>query len=215
MTHRRKGNVTRKAGFTLIEVLLAVALSSIILVALFGMFSAVLDVASWVKDHEAGSYGQRVFESILFDDLRSAFRATGANYRFDGNSGGFLGAEGVVLSFCTSATLTRPSGTDSLTLQRVEYVLKDGEGESKTLVRREKSSCGLKGEWEWIEVPIVKGISGLEVEYIDDEGGSFVTEWNNPVRFPRVVKMRVSYVDKREFVFNTDLSFMATGKVSP
>lgn len=209
----RRGDAGR-SGFTLLEVLIAMALSAVIMVALFAVFNAVADVAAGVKSHEAEGYGQRALESILFDDLRSVYRGSGANYKFTGNSGAFLGSDGEFLSFCTTATLGASGDGPSFSLRRVEYLL-DGNSREKTLIRREKSYCGVKGDWEWVEVPILKGIADLEAEYLDPMDDSYVTEWVGMTRFPRAVLLHVTYVNGREYTFETGLSLMSAQEIEP
>lgn len=199
------------SGFTLIEVLVAVALSSVIMMALFGMFNSVVDVASSVRNQENSSYGERTFEGILFDDLRSVYAAQGDFFRFKGKSGSFLGIDGQLMEFCSTASLNNSGGNPSFSLQRVEYGLKGGS-DSKDIYRRERSYCGLTGDWEWVEVLILKGISDIEIEYYDQTDNSFVTEWDRPaLQYPQSVSVKVTYPDKREQLFSVELSAMAVG----
>lgn len=199
-----------KAAFTLVEILVAVALSSVIMMALFGMFGSVVEVASSVKLQEDSSYGERTFEGILFDDLRSIYRKKNHNdFKFVGSSGSFLGADGLLMGFSTSASLNSVGSSADFSLQRVEYVL-GGDSDSKDILRREKSYCGISGDWEWIEVPILKGITDIEFEYLDPLDDSMVTEWNSAsTRFPKAVYVRVTYPGKREYLFVVELSSMA------
>lgn len=201
-----------KAGFTLIEMIIAVALSAVIMMALFGMFSSVVDVASSIKFQESSSYGERTFEGILFDDLRSVYAASGDSFRFIGKSGSFLGLDGQIMEFCSSASLNSSGASPSFSLQRIEYVLKSNS-DTKDIYRREKSYCGLSGEWEWVEVPILKGISDIDIRYFDSQDNAFITEWDGAKsRYPAAVTVKVVYPDNREHLFTVELSVMAAEK---
>jgi hypothetical protein len=95
-------------------------------------------------------------------------------------------------------------------LQRVEYLLKGGL-DGRDLYRRERSFCGLTGEWDWVEVPVLRGLEEMEVEYFDPEDNTFVTEWENGMRAPSAVIVRVTHLDGREHEFMVRLSAQAAG----
>lgn len=196
------------------EVLIAVALSSVIMMALFGMFNAVVDVSSHVKSQEGEAYGERIFESILFDDLRSINTGEGSDFSFSGKSGSFLGNDGELMAFCTSTSLNSSSDTPLLSLQRVEYQLKS-KGDTKMLYRRERPYAGISGNWKWIEVPVLAGVSDIEVEYLDPLDNSFVTDWSGKSGFPGAVRITVTYPGEQDRSFLVGLSFMAAGKIAP
>jgi len=203
---------TARGGFTLLEVLIAMALSAVIMMALFAMFDSVADVAAGVRKQEEASEGVRALESILFDDLRSLYAGKKADFRFRGKSGSFLGGDGILMEFCTSASLGDNSEGACFSLQRVEYALKEDSG-AGVLVRREKKYCGLSGRWPWVEAPIFKGVAELELEYFNAGSKAFQSEWdgsNN--RYPSVVRFRILGVDGSEQRFSIGLSSMAGGQ---
>jgi len=196
-----------RAGFTLLEVLVAVALSSVAMMALFSMFNAVTDVSSGIIKHEENAYGERALEAILFDDLRSVYADGGIEFAFDGGSTNFLDSDGVLLGFCTSASLNSVGDTPSFSLQRVEYLFEE-EDEEARLVRRERSYSGVMGDWDWVEVVVLEGIRSMEVEYLNPLDNSFVSEWKSK-RYPKAVKVQIEYVDGRQHEFMIELSLMA------
>lgn len=200
-----------RAGFTLMEMLVAVALSAVIMMALFGMFGAVVEVVAGVEQHEEAANSQRVFEGLLFDDLGSVYADKEAEFRFKGSSGSFLGLDGQFLEFCTSVGLGRANIGPSFALQRVEYLLK-GRGDLRDVYRRERPNCGVPGEWEWVEVPVLRGVREMEVEYLDPFDWSYVTSWEGDGgRCPRAVRFKVVYRNDREESFVTQLSVDAVG----
>jgi type II secretion system protein J len=205
---RREPRSRRKGGFTLLEVLVAVALSSVIMIALFGVFDSVTDVAIGIRQHEETAYDDRTLEAVLFDDLGSAYVNNNPDFVFTGKGGSFLGVDDLLMGFCTSASLNSAEPGPSLSLQRVEYLLKGGQ-DGRDLYRRERSFCGLTGEWDWVEVPVLRGLEEMEVEYLDTEDNTFVTEWANEMRAPGAVMVRVTHLDGREHEFMVRLSAQA------
>lgn len=193
------------------EVLVAMALSSVIMVALFGMFNAVVDVATGVKAREDSTYSERIFESILFEDLRSLFpQPVGDDFAFVGKSGSYLGEDGLLMGFCTTASLSNSGTGVSYGLQRVEYSLKGGF-KTKGLYRSERSFSGLKGGWEAIEVPIMHGVEELEVEYLNSLDDEYVTEWGSVGKYPMAVKVKLVHDGGREYEFVVPMSTIITG----
>ncbi|WP_147822604.1 prepilin-type N-terminal cleavage/methylation domain-containing protein [Salidesulfovibrio onnuriiensis] len=205
---RTRRDVSGRSGFTLLEVLVAVALSAVIMMALFAMFGSVADVASSVRAREEAASGVRTLEGLLFDDLRSLYAGKETEFRFVGKSGSFLGEGGTLMAFSTTASLGDNSDGASFSLQRVEYVLKDVSGVG-TLFRREKRYCGLSGRWPWVEVPVFRGIDELEVAYADPETDSFLSEWASGQRYPASVRVRILGADGEEQRFSVGLSTMA------
>jgi type II secretion system protein J len=194
------------SGFTLIETLVAITLSSVVMLALFGMFSGVVDVVSHVRKQENVSYGQSIFRSLLMDDLRSIYLGSQEDFRFKGGSGSFLGIDGGFLEFATSASLNTVGGEVTTSLKRVQYTLVRGERGSD-IVRRERAYCGVKGDWEWVEAVVFRGVEELELEYLDPEDWSYSTEWDKPeASCPRAVSVHVECADEREFSFVVELS---------
>lgn len=193
------------------EVLVAVALSAIIMMALFGMFNSVAEVASDVKRQEEDSYGIRTFESILFDDLGSVYAGDAPSFSFAGKNGDFLGQDGRIMEFCTTASLGDSGTGPSFSLQRVEYSL-DRDGKDTAILRRERKHCGVSGNWQWVEVPVFKGFSSVEVEYFDPLNKSFVQEWGGRKRYPGAIRMTIVDSDGQRFRFVIPLSSMAREK---
>lgn len=118
------------SGFTLLETLVAITLSSVVMLALFGMFSGVVDVVSHVRMQEGVSYGQSIFRSLLMDDLRSVYLGSQPEFRFKGESGSFLGIDGGFLEFATSASLNSVGEGAATSLKRVQYTMERGEKET-------------------------------------------------------------------------------------
>ena len=194
------------SGFTLLETLVAITLSSVVMLALFGMFSGVVDVVSHVRMQEGTSYGQSVFRSLLMDDLRSVYLGPQAEFRFKGESGSFLGIDGGFLEFATSASLNSVGEGVATSLKRVQYTMERGE-KGSDIIRRELAHCGVTGDWEWVEAVVFRGVEELELEYLDPEDWSYSTEWNKlGASCPRAVSVHVKCTDEREFSFVVELS---------
>ncbi len=202
----------KTAGFTLVEMLVAVTLSSVVMLALFAMFSGVVDVAAHVRTRGEVAHGQTTFEAILFNDLHSMCAGQGEDFRFVGRGGSFLGDDGEFLEFCTSASLSVVGISASLSMNRVAYSLKDSEN-GKTVFRSERPYCGVAGEWGSVEVPVLENVSELELEYLDSFDNTFVSEWDGSAgTYPQAVAVTVTHVKKNEYFFVVESSLAAIGQ---
>lgn len=207
----RAGRRPSRAGFTLLEVLVAVALSAVAMMAVFSMFGTVTGVAADVARKEAGHYDGLAFEAILFDDLRSLYFDKGdTEFRFLGNNAGLQDEGRRVLAFATSASLASGQERPPLSVQRVEYVLREGADGERELVRRERPYSGLMGDWEWLDAAVLAGFEDLDVGYLDPADGRFVDQWQGAVP-PPALRVEVLWPGDRRDVFEIDLSEMAGG----
>lgn len=198
-----------RGGFTLLEVLIVVALSAVIMMGAFTLFDSVAEVALDVRKQEETSYGIQALKSILFDDLRSLYAESGQDFQFLGKNGSFLEGDGTLMAFCTTTSLGDNTVGVSFSLQRVEYSLK-GDSDSRTLYRREKQHCGLAGRWQWVEVPVLNGIVELDLEYFDAQDNDYHSEWRSGSgRYPSEVRVHIVSKDALEYRFSIGLSSMA------
>jgi type II secretion system protein J len=200
-----------RGGFTLLEVLVAVALSAVAMMAVFSMFDTVTGLAADVARKEGAHYDSLAFEAVFFDDLRSLYLdKTDQAFRFGGNNAGLLDEAGRVMAFATTASLAAGKENPPFSVQRVEYVVREREDGSRVLVRRERPYCGLMGDWEWADAAVLAGFEDLDVEYFDATDGSFADRWQgtNP---PRAVRVEVTWAGERKDVFEVDMSTMGGG----
>lgn len=201
-----------RAGFTLLEVLVAVALSAVAMMAVFTMFDTVTGLAVDVARNESAHYDNLAFEAVLFDDLRSLYLdEKDRAFRFDGNNAGLLDEESRVMSFATTASLASEREAPPLSVQRVEYVLREREDGVRELVRRERPYCGLLGDWEWADAAVLEGFEDLDVGYLDATDGSFADQWRGTAP-PQTLRVEVTWPGGRVDVFETGVSAMAGGK---
>lgn len=200
-----------RAGFTLLEVLVAVALSAVAMMAVFSMFGTVTGVAADVSRKEAGHYDGLAFEAVLFDDLRSLyFDAGDTEFRFVGNNAGLQDESRRVMAFATTASLASGRGDAPFSVQRVEYVLRERKDGEKELVRRERPYCGLMGDWEWVDAAVLAGFEDLDVTYLNPSDGAFGDQWRGSGP-PPSLRVEVLWPGDRKDIFEIDVSAMAGG----
>lgn len=199
----------RKAGFTLLEVLVAVSITSILVLALFGMFSAVLDVSESVREELDSNGGLRALMGVVTEDMQScAYDKNGhGDFRFRGRSSFGLTGD-PFMEFATTASLDFNAPSPNLGVQMVRYRFRrdPGNKDRYTFVREERKNAGIVGNWKWQAVDIMDGIVEFEARYYSNNMSGFSTEWDRVGKLwtgtPPAVEFRITYMlgEKEESV---------------
>ena len=158
---------------------MALALGATVMVALFGMYESVLDASEQMRRVSLADRGVRVALGVLEDDLRSLTRVRKTTWQVlnDGLEDEDTGAMGrSVLAMTTTATLDFDSSLPHLGVQWVEYVLEDAD-DGYVLVRRERPFAGVRGDFDWTEVPLLNGIEKFSVQYWNTGFNEFDNDW--------------------------------------
>jgi len=161
-------------GFTLLEVMIAVTVTSIILMTVYGVFSSV----SGAKERLEGEGEDFHRARVLFDRLGREIR--GAYYRNGGRGQVFAGGkDSLGRTFLTlSTTAATPMEQHQGGLARVHYLLReesDGERGGFTLFRQE-SPPYLPANEDAGGYRMVSGIESLEFRFY--QRGTWSDEWD-------------------------------------
>ncbi|WP_417291882.1 PulJ/GspJ family protein [Desulfovibrio porci] len=202
-------NRRAEAGFTLLELLIAMALTAVIGMVLFSTYSMVMNNGQSVRALVLEREGERIYRGVLDNDMAGLCRGEeGENglpglsrrpivpsaefYRQTGIEPPEPTNDEVVLSFAGGARLAResitgPDGLDGPVC--VEYVLRAG-GRGKALIRRERGYCGVEGDFPWAEFVLLRGLQSVDTAlYISGKG--WLPGWEARTEagdFPRAVR---------------------------
>jgi len=183
-----------KAGFTLIELFIAISIFSVVAIALYSTFFAGISV--WKRSGESENIYQSV--KFLLDDMAKDLKNV-IYYTKDAESiFGFLGKNDEIV-FITLEDTSQAGDTPQKELVKVVYRF-DGEQDELIRIKAEKSS-GFSAEKAEKEV-LLKGIKDFKFEYCYDSGDEdepylWKEEWEDEdSRIPRGV--RVSFLIKTE-----------------
>jgi prepilin-type N-terminal cleavage/methylation domain-containing protein len=176
----------RATGFTLVEVLIALALSALTLVGVYGIFFSVnRSVQGTSSDQEAFEAGRAVIE-VLKRDIRciapAPFVFAGSNTPLDD---GEVGGGVLLVTSSVIGNRTRPG------LFRIEYFLtKDGDGE-KVFVRRQYVSLKAESTDVEADLEISRDVAGFEVGFYD--GTTWAEKWDSKAtgKLPRRIKIKI------------------------
>ncbi len=187
-----------EAGLTLLELLVALAMSALVGVAVFTMQNSVLGAFDQARQVRREMFGLQVATETLNDDFRSAYtcRCDDEDHFFIGSSADRT--EDPFLEFTTTASLDMEADPAGLDLRRVRYVLVSGRTKGlNDLVRQERAYAGIDGEFPWSGVVLVRDVRELDIEYLDGSMDTYVSSFtsdptsrNRPM-LPRALRLRI------------------------
>ena len=212
-SHRRRGDLAGPAhpepppaqpsGFTLLEILLALAILALVLSSLFSAYSETITATELVEASREVDQAARLTLAQMADDLKSLYQQEvkgdpkDSPYRFQGGSEASDEEAVEILNFASTAHLGFDPAGPSMSVNRIAYVLKkSGEGEQYfQLSRRERPFADFQGQGGETEVELADNVEELTVTYGDD-AGTTLTEWDSASpehggRPPRLVQIRL------------------------
>jgi general secretion pathway protein J len=182
-------NYRRDAGFTLIEILLAMAIFGLVLTAIYASWTAILRASK--VGLEAASEAQR--ERVAIRTIEEALTAS-RSFAADLPHYGFVAENGseAVLSFVARLPKSFPrSGKfGDLDVRRVSFSVESGQDSSRQLVLRQ-TPIFMDFDEDEKEHPLVlaKYVKELQLGFWDTRTGDWADEWNQTNSLPRLMKI--------------------------
>lgn len=187
---------TRRAGFTLLEVMLTVAITATLFAAVGGILFQIINASEQIElklRTEKAGYGVL---TTLRRDLTGcyAYALGGPAFKGDDKQVGSRKAD-ELLFVTTAKVLPATDDQPAPPLAEVGYKLQEAEDASRglTLFRRAVALEGdpLKGG-DFVEV--YTGIESFELTYLDPEDKDWKPEWEKPDVLPLAVKLELELV---------------------
>ncbi len=177
-------------GFTLIEMMVAVALMAMVLSMVGGILLSVLNTREKVQDSlDSDKAGYGLLATIR-RDLTGVYAYGLGGPAFRGTNEEEEGRPGDRIDFVTTADVSDSSDGIKPRLVEVGYrIQKEAEGERLILYRRASGYEGdpLKGGGSYTGLYV--GVHSLDIQYFDDEDKDWKEEWAHPKRLPIAVKI--------------------------
>lgn len=216
------------AGFTLLELLIAMALMALVLMGVSGAFQGVVTLYTTVQEQRTNAMQTRLLLGLLADDFRSLVPQGGLRTAEPGSFasadlGGSSYLRQHLVTFVSSVTVNQKTVEPSMGSYRVTYELrKNAVGDPWTLVRSEQAHPFIAGEWSVVPMKVVGNVIQCVLEF-EKMDGFTTTTWSAPElqlepgqpppreRLPRnvLVKLSLRYgVDQQEtYEFRIALPF--------
>ena len=159
-----KGGKARKRqrGFTLLELLVAVALTSIVIIGLMVVFRSMLTMYVQIRESRENAMQVRALVGLLGDDLLTVSRS----FEFVGRTGESGGRVVRLLEFVSGVSVERQEAEPVLTQVMVIYSLaRIGNEEQWTLMRGERPYPHIAGDWKESLLPALRHVERLKFYY--------------------------------------------------
>ncbi|MFH1625328.1 MAG: type II secretion system protein GspJ [Pseudomonadota bacterium] len=199
-------------GFTMVEVLIAVTIVSVILTIIYGSFASSTALISVCRERSDIYQIARLSLERMAQDISCAFppKSTGAPdiiFGFIGEDRESDGMPSDTLNFISTAHLTFGRDLRSPRLCEIGYYVEtDPETDAPALLRREDATLDDEMNRGGIVLALAERLRGLDFKYYDDEGEEW-DEWYSEDRnsLPRSVKITLTLEDenKRRLRFST------------
>ena len=188
----QKNTTNVDAGFTLLEVLIAMTLVATIVTALFGLFSNVIDATVHARTQMASDQAGRIILNVIEDDLRYMIvNSKYDNMKFN-SSTDTASDEELLLGFASTSTLSFKEKSDHIGLQQIEYVLQSAD-EHNQLVRKERPYPSISNSFEWKEYVLADNVVSCSVEYYDPDYNAFQENWDSlKTTLPRALRFTMN-----------------------
>ncbi len=183
------------AGFTLMEVMLTVAITAAVFAMIGGILVSVLTASEKIDRKlrtEKTGYG---ILSVLRRDLTGVYAYALGGPAFRGEDRTVAGKPADTLRFVTTARVLGGDGRGARpALVAVGYRLEDaGEGRGLALYRRASAVEGDPlGGGAYAE--LCAGIEAFQLEYLDGNDRAWKTSWTDEERLPLAVKLALEVV---------------------
>lgn len=169
----------RRGGFTLLELVLAAAISAALAVALYTAMAVAFRARTSAAAQTGAMREASIVMDILQQDLQSILPPKGVLAGpFVGVATGSLGAESASLEFFTLGRDEARGGDDPLAegMRRVEITL-ESDGQNTLLVRRVQPNILAQVEQELPAEVLATNVGAFAVRYYD--GYDWTNEWDS------------------------------------
>lgn len=182
------------AGFTLIEILVAIAIFTLVITAIYSGWMAILRASKVGLEAAAQAQRERVAIRTIEEALTSSqsFAADLQHYWFVGENG-----DEAMLSFVARLPKSFPrSGKfGDLDVRRVSFSVESGQDSQRQLVLRQTPIL-MEFDEDEKNHPLVlaKNVKDLLLEFWNPNRNEWVEEWNQTNQLPKMVKVTLRLV---------------------
>jgi general secretion pathway protein J len=212
----------RRDGFTMLEIMIALVITSLVLSMVYSSFSAVMGTRERVGTMSELNMTARLILTRMSREIESAFIAPGteeidsdSRYTiFEGTQNFIENRPADRVSFTAFAHTKRGIDADesdqTLISYDVEALVEEGsEEEQLALIRRESRRLTPPGKKELHKpraIPLAENIQGLRLRYLDP-GGAWAEEWDSTKSdtldlLPAAVEITLTLRDERNFDYD-------------
>ncbi len=188
---RRPGRLAR--AFTIIEVLVATLVLSMILVTLYGTWQIILrstdQALRLTVDAQRARMAVRVVEEAI--GAAQMFQSSPAMYSFVTETSGQYSA----LSLCANLPESFPGGGyfGSERLRRVSFAVENGDDGEELRLYQNSALAPADAEGSPPPLVLARNVSAFQLEFWDQRAGEFQPEWRWTNQLPQLVRVTLGF----------------------
>jgi prepilin-type N-terminal cleavage/methylation domain-containing protein len=186
-----------KFGFTLIEIMVALVIFSMVIAAIYATWALIMRSTTVAHDVTAQAQRQRITLRTLEDSLMAiqSFEASPQYYSF-----AIEGGETPLLSFAArvpeifprNGKFINPNTGRDLNLRRLTYTLEAGEGSQKNLVLRQNPVLmDMDSDEQQYPLVLAQNVRKFTVECWDTNKLEWATEWLDTNSIPTLLRVKL------------------------
>jgi general secretion pathway protein J len=190
--------VPPKRGFTLIEIMVAMAIFSLVVTAIYATWTLIIKSAKIGLESSARLQRERVAMRSIEEALGSArsFAADLSHYGFVAENG-----DDGTLSFVARLPESFPRGGrfGDFDVRRVTFSLESGPDARRQLVLRQTPILMDPGkDKDELEHPLVlaAGVDKMAFEFWDSQRNEWIEEWGQTNQLPKMMKVTLGFVSQ-------------------
>lgn len=185
-------NTRRQAGYTLIEILISIAILAVVLTMVSLTFSGTLRMIETVREEQGQDRQARICLSLMAEDLMMARKHP--QFPWSTRSGELEGRPADLLAFVSTGHARDVEPTQVTGPTRVLYT-REGDRLTRLILRNLQATFP-----EAIErIDLATGVTGFDLRYYDDTLQEWVDEWDEESKksLPRTVMIQLTLMNSR------------------
>jgi prepilin-type N-terminal cleavage/methylation domain-containing protein len=203
----RRPTAARRLAFTLLEILVAVALLSMVVAAIYACWNSIIKGSKTALRVAENAQRERIVMRTLHDSLLCAclFNSPGTNlvYNFLAESD----SDNSTVSFVARlpGNFLRHGKFGDFDVRRVEFKVEPTSGRSKRLVMRQRLLM-TDFDKDELEYPIVltTNLNRFLVEFVDPKTGDWITDWELTNQLPKEMRITLALGHGDQFTDKAD-----------
>ena len=186
-----------RRAFTLIEIMVALAIFSMVLAAIYSVWASIMRATQVGQDVAAQAQRQRITLRTIEDSLMAveSFQASPRYYSFildNGDAPTLSFTARVPEIFPRNGKFVNPNTGRDFNLRRLTYALEPGEDGQKNLVLRQNPVLmDLDADEQQFPLVLARNVRKFEVECWDTNKLDWATEWLDTNSIPTLLRVNL------------------------
>ncbi len=192
-----KATCKQRAGFTLLEMLIAISILSLVVAAIYTSWTAILRASKVGLESTARVQRARIVVRVLEDSLGSvmSFAQNQNYYSFIAENGSES-----TLSFVARLSQSFPRGGKfgDLDVRRLTFAVESGSGTKSLVLRQQPILLDMDQDEKDSPLVLAENVKEFTTEFWDARRNDWVDEWTQTNQIPKLVRVTLELADNAQ-----------------